>query len=71
MAPKSLMYLHSFEIPIKCILFKRMWQGQKIAERGLVYYIITIQFGVLCLTREQRESSVTVQVKKGKISNLI
>jgi len=35
------------------------------------YHVITIQFGVLCLTREQRGSSVTAQVKKGKLWNLI
>jgi len=34
-------------------------------------YVITIQFGVLCVTSEQRGYAVTAQVKKGKLWNLI
>jgi len=34
-------------------------------------HVITIQIGVLCVTREQRGYAVTAQVKKGKLWNLI
>jgi len=34
-------------------------------------HVITIQFGVLCLTSEQRGYEVTAQVKKGKLWNFI
>jgi len=34
-------------------------------------HVITIQFGVLCLTSEQRRYAMAAQVKKGKLWNLI
>jgi len=34
-------------------------------------HVITIQFGVLCVTSEQRGYAVTAKVKKGQLWNLI
>jgi len=40
---------------------------------GLEYtlHVMTVQFGVLCVTSEQRGYAVTAQVKKGKLWNFI